>query len=820
MNTFDIYNIRVTNPSSGEYKLSGNPTDVVDYSGLACKMELPAFLYQYEEFEIIIEQLLENKKVVVINEIVTIDDIESFDIDIYSQSSLIWGFFYDGVSSVLPPGGTYVMYVSAFADGEEYVIENEYDGVFYTENINHEFTPGYALQPGAYPTTRDQGRYGTCVAEALAFGMDYLKLNSEATPEYEENFSSAYIYGSDNDKNGYGMYTDEALNSCVKYGSPRWEILSGYFPDSMEKKDAYNLFKNASKRVEDNAERQSFNKWKRLDFYNSKAIFDFLNQTPQGIVFVDIVIPKNFYEVYGDDDNISELVIPNPNVVEEGNDGDVARHTIAIIGSIRIGGQDYWIIQNSWGEDWGYNGRAYLPFYWGSGVLGAEAIEDYGGAWVCGCYAVTGASYLTIEGHNDFYREPTAAKNLEANIALMGSKDVSLSWDADEEHDYYAVLSRQKGVGKWSLEKWVTDTSADIILGSYGIYEFMVIGMTDSCCSPPSNIYKLEVFGLDDLIPENLTVKKFYRELYFTWEGAETATGFNIRLIRNWDKAVIEKNTALKNCRFEDLDFGVEYTVKIQAYNEFYTGDFCLMDDGVLTYPSPATIDVSTSKVDDEIYVATAIYGVEDTTNATRVELTLTNGDKTKIYETKTIKVAQGEQNPSGSVIFDTDIIPDNRYYVEARIILEYNGDILYGMDSRGNLFRHTSIYIDSSAPDKWEWESPMNEDLEVVMSNTLGCPVVRPITAIEWYKFQQRINEILSYHDRDEYDFYFIPGGLSTDEEADITEFDPDIYNEAVRAIRTLGWITEEELPYINYDTQLSSEIFIRIRDVLNGCI
>lgn len=40
-----------------------------------------------------------------------------------------------------------------------------------------------------------------------------------------------------------------------------------------------------------------------------------------------------------------------------------AEHAVKIIGWDVIDGQNCWLIENSWGEEWGQNGTAYLYYY-------------------------------------------------------------------------------------------------------------------------------------------------------------------------------------------------------------------------------------------------------------------------------------------------------------------------------------------------------------------------------------------------------------------------------------------------------------------------
>lgn len=381
----------------------------------------------------------------------------------------------------ISPKCDYTAYVDCYKDDELYAI---YDIDFTTEEINPPSVP--KITPDVYVAVRDQGDYETCVADSLACAMDIFKARESGV--YYENFSTAYIYGTDGDRDE-GMIFDEAIDNCFIHGSPRWEISSGFFPDSMWEDEASELFTSlkADITIYNHAKKQKFKYDSyecNVDFYDCESVADAIESN--GYFMFNFRIPENFYEGIG-----SDGIIPQPDEYSGVN------HSMALIGLTVKNGKKHWIAQNSWGEKWGDNGYCYIPYDWGCGVQAPLYKTDDGKkspefgeptSWTLNCYAPSPDSGYADSNPHEVY-------NIYAELPQGTSKQVYLSWESDIPDCKYYVLMRQSGTEKWDTKAVTSDTFSHIKdIGKYATYEFMVISNdVGYSCSPQSEIIEIEV---------------------------------------------------------------------------------------------------------------------------------------------------------------------------------------------------------------------------------------------------------------------------------------------------------------------------------------
>lgn len=124
--------------------------------------------------------------------------------------------------------------------------------------------------------------------------------------------------------------------------------------------------------------------------------------------------------------------------------------------------------------------------------------------------------------------------------------------------------------------------------------------------------------------------------------------------------------------------------------------------------------------------------------------------------------------------------------------------------------------------PTDWAW-AQLYEDSEtgaqVVICSTAYIPVdekgIHPIKASEWNKFTARINAFREYKGRSNYDFTYVYGESNGfDAYGNATEFTPDIYNEAVEAIKAIGG----NVSYMSVGTELTASLFLDLARELNA--
>lgn len=432
-------------------------------------------LYEYDKFTCRIEQ----------NETQIFQDTISFSIDDKGGDSDNFTLYLENPDylgdNTLSPNCTYVVYMDCYHNGQCYTLNSV---EFTTPAINPPSVDD--IHPSKYAAVRDQEDYETCVADSLACAMDIFKLN-ETDVEYE-NFSTAYIYGSD-ENDDEGMIFEDAVDLCIDNGSPRWEIHSGTFPDVMWKDEAVYLYKNANDVVIENAKKQRFKKKVNMDFYDCDSVADAIDET--GYFMFNFRVPNNFYGIDEGGEVGSDGIIPQPAGGYSGKN-----HSMALIGLTTINGKRYWEAQNSWGEDWGNGGRCFIPYDWGCGVQSPIDNKRNNGptSWTYDCYAVyPGTGYASDN--------PSETEISECALDENENYLVNMSWDNAGIDVEYIILARQKGTERWWVKPidgdiTTTDLSATVEVDSYGTYEFMIIAIKNGYCSRQSNKITLKVVDI------------------------------------------------------------------------------------------------------------------------------------------------------------------------------------------------------------------------------------------------------------------------------------------------------------------------------------
>lgn len=726
--------------------------------------------------------------------------------------SHIAGLYFDNSSYLgynwLSPGCTYQVYVDCYWEGVCYTVGPD---TFTTPSIS--FTSSVTnITPSVYVPVRNQGEYNTCVADSLACAMEIFREKNMGV-EYER-FSTAYIFGGEGYLNGndseYGMNFSDAIDFCGSYGSPRYEIFSGLMPDSMTKSEAISLYKELkdTKFITDNAKKQRFYNADNVDFYDYKTIISYLQV--DGCFMFNFRVPWNFYDVGTDG------IVPQPDEYSDTN------HSMVLIGLTKKNNKMYWIAQNSWGEDWGNNGRCYVPFNWGCGVQAPVTNSKEPTSWTMDCYAVSAGTGFYESG-------PSAVTNLKV-IQVNGAMQVQLTWGSNETSAEYIVLARQGGTDKWYYKKTVTNTSATIDVDKYMDYEFIVLTMKNSHCSAQSSIARVTVIKPPDLILADLSVERGDASLTFTWNGADAATGYNIVLTRNWDGTTYSPtsvNVKDKICVFENLGYGVTHTFSIQPYNSSESAE-----------PTTATVTTSPARLQIEFYQIVEDMGIDDRkigvecycwtdveTNCTSIEMTYYDQEG-YWYGYYDPYVGYTQWPSANETCYDYDFQHDQIHKVEVRIRLQVPDDEL-GMDSFANAIygpiTEAYLTIITQKPSLWEWTSPMTGRLIVDENKE-----VHPVMADEWNDFLDKIYQTFWYMsvildmwvDWDEFPY--------VEPRQEITCFR---YNVAVTRIRYLiealetnTGITIEKPSTIRASYQektfVSASFFTVLRDALNNVI
>ena len=197
---------------------------------------------------------------------------------------------------------------------------------------------------------KDQGSVNSCVAHALSSMLEQKENNV---------FSTGWIYGyrPQGYYQGEGMYPREALKTLLNLGA----VENEEFNHNVEMQEAKKLVDDDLIRLEVYAEDLKISAYARL--YNIEEIKTWLYTkeiaVPVSIATTDLKIDKN---------NIIQIPSTYPNV----------GHMMLIVGWNELG----FIVQNSWGEEWGDKGLAILPYEyvikeaWGVTLTEKQAQED------------------------------------------------------------------------------------------------------------------------------------------------------------------------------------------------------------------------------------------------------------------------------------------------------------------------------------------------------------------------------------------------------------------------------------------------------------
>lgn len=198
---------------------------------------------------------------------------------------------------------------------------------------------GYKLEE--FPI-KNQNTINSCVAHSVA-------LIKEIQEYYETGkkmqFSVGWIYGYrlSNQYKGEGMYPKEALTTLLNYGN----VLKDDFPENFEYKDIQNLISSRKTQCLSKAKEYKIKSYSRVTTSSNVKSVIYNYHSP---VMIVIDVYDSFYNT-----NSSGLV-PSKSGSYCGS------HAMVIVGWTKINSSEYYIVQNSWGPEWGDCGYCYIPF--------------------------------------------------------------------------------------------------------------------------------------------------------------------------------------------------------------------------------------------------------------------------------------------------------------------------------------------------------------------------------------------------------------------------------------------------------------------------
>lgn len=416
------------------------------------------------------------------------------------------GWYFDFTSDYLgnnwfTPGTTYTIRCDCYYNGVSYPVGPV---TFTTDSISP--PSGADIAPRAYPTVRDQGPAGNCVAMALETAMEYFHASQGGI---QENYSISYIYGQDS-SNEEWMINEDAVISCYRHGSPRWELVTTQFPDNLTKAASKSLYAGACSLAERNASNQAFSDYDHIDFYDTAEMARVLRNG--GCIFFSFREPSNFSST------------PKTGIVPQPTGSSLGGHSMAIIGLTTINGKKHWIAQNSWGPSSGKNGIHFIPYDWGCGVQTWASSGNTGPtSWTQDCYALWNTDLATSN--------PAPPSGITASQVGM-TQDATVSWAYGTSGSSSLIFARKRGTDDW----WPKPSWGTLFSGTAGrlsfdkdttVYELKLIAVKNDLLSAPSDIVTVSIslferfswtyMGLNDAgTPVSGTTKKSGYGVYVT----------------------------------------------------------------------------------------------------------------------------------------------------------------------------------------------------------------------------------------------------------------------------------------------------------------
>lgn len=192
--------------------------------------------------------------------------------------------------------------------------------------------------PGIY----NQGIYGQCVAFSIAGLKESHEWKEWGT---QIRYSSGFIYANrkSGDYTGEGMYPREALKSLVTDGVPpfnEFDIVNDY-------PTCYRELQPIRDKLLISSRPQKIQNY--VAIYSSDEVKTAL--TSWGPVLLVIGVYTSFY-VTGSNGIVRDVGL---------SESLHGYHAMIIVGWTTINGQPYWVVNNSWGTNWGKGGICYIP---------------------------------------------------------------------------------------------------------------------------------------------------------------------------------------------------------------------------------------------------------------------------------------------------------------------------------------------------------------------------------------------------------------------------------------------------------------------------
>ena len=187
---------------------------------------------------------------------------------------------------------------------------------------------------------KDQGDINSCVAHSCALIKEIQEFYDTGK---KLEFSVGWIYGyrTSGQYMGESMSPTDALKTLIDYG----DVVKSVFPENLEYDDIQGLIDKRKATCIQKAKPFVIKAYARVTSAMNVKTAIYNNHSPVMIV-VDIY--ENFYN------------IPKTGIVPNRQGSCDGGHAMVIIGWTKINNQEYYVVQNSWGTNWGDKGLCYI----------------------------------------------------------------------------------------------------------------------------------------------------------------------------------------------------------------------------------------------------------------------------------------------------------------------------------------------------------------------------------------------------------------------------------------------------------------------------
>lgn len=190
---------------------------------------------------------------------------------------------------------------------------------------------------------KNQQTVNSCCANSVALMAEIMEYYDTGI---KKEFSVGWLYGYRlaTHYKGPGMYNKECLETMLKVG----DVYVNEFPEDLEYSELSKLISQKKTKCIVEANKHKIKSYAKVNTSAAvkKSLYE--DKTP---VLLSIDVYESFYDIDGSGkyDNV-------------GYNNTGYGHAMVIVGWTEINGTGYYVVQNSWGEQWGKNGYCYIPY--------------------------------------------------------------------------------------------------------------------------------------------------------------------------------------------------------------------------------------------------------------------------------------------------------------------------------------------------------------------------------------------------------------------------------------------------------------------------